>query len=65
MSDWCILKDQTRVRTAGCVYVGVCINPDTLNCTPDTPGTCHPDATCAPVSPYVCSATRVDVEGMF
>ena len=34
------------------------MSPDPRTCTPDTAGICHPDATCTPVTPYVCSATR-------
>jgi len=34
------------------------INPDPRNCTPGTPGICHPNDTCTPVTPYVCSSTR-------
>ena len=34
------------------------IDLDPRSCTPDTPGICHQDATCIPVTPYVCSSTR-------
>ena len=36
------------------------IIPDPRTCTPDVPGpgVCDPNATCTPVTPYVCSATR-------
>ena len=32
--------------------------PDPRNCTPESAAVCHADATCAPVTPYVCSSTR-------
>ena len=34
------------------------MKPDPRDCAPDTPGICHADATCTPVTPYVCSSTR-------
>jgi len=42
------------------MYLPSCIDikPDPRNCTPSTPGVCHPNATCTPVTPYVCSSTR-------
>ena len=30
-------------------------NTDPRQCTPGTPGTCHPNATCTRVTPYVCA----------
>jgi len=42
------------------MHVRLCIelSADARSCTPDTVGICHEDATCTPVTPYVCSATR-------
>jgi len=34
------------------------MKPDLSRCTLETPEICHQDATCTPVSPYVCSSTR-------
>jgi len=39
-------------------FIHVELEPDPRTCTLGTPGVCHLDATCTPVTPYVCSSTR-------
>jgi len=41
------------------MYTDVTAEPDPRNCTPDAAAeTCHDNATCTAVKPYVCPSTR-------